>query len=343
MPTEKSTNVRTNGGVPPAPAWVRLGLRALDAALPPAAAWVGERLFLTPPRHQTPNRERAAIASAEAFDVPFRGGRLRAWRWGGAGAPVLLVHGWGGRGGQLAPFAPPLVEAGLPVVTFDGPGHGASSGWLSSAPDFAQAIRALAARLGGLRAVVAHSMGAPATVLALRDGLSIEAAVFVGPSVGPRGFLGLFGQALGLSDRTRRAVAGRLEARFGPFEEFDVRTEAAAMKLPLLVVHDRQDAEVGVGEGESIARAWPGAELALTEGLGHRRVLRDPRVVARVTGFVARALRASEPFPRLVSSRCATPGCAGRVCPSWHEGSHCPSCALSADLFDRSARQALLA
>jgi len=281
------------------PSWLRAALPALAAVAPPLAARVGERLFLTPPRHPAPEREHVALETAAPFEVPFRGGRLRAWRWGGPGAPVLLVHGWGGRAGQMAAFAPPLVEAALPAVAFDGPGHGGSGGGLSSAPDFAAAIQAVAARTGGVRAVVAHSMGAPSTVLALADGLALEAAVFVGPSVGPRGFLRQFGEALGLSEATRSAIAHRLEARFGgPFEEYDLRHETRVMTLPLLVVHDRRDAEVAWEQGDAIARAWPGAELLTTDGLGHRRILRNPAVVSRAAAFLAGHL----------TTHCSTPG-----------------------------------
>ena len=335
MPAEETTDGRTTraGAEPKVPAWLRAALPALEAVAPPLAARIGERLFLTPPRHPAPERERAALATAVAFDVPFRGRRLRAWRWGGRGAPVLLVHGWGGRAGQMAAFAPPLVDTGLSAVAFDGPAHGHSDGRLSSAPDFAAAIQAVAARLGGVRAVIAHSMGAPSTVLALGDGLALEAAVFVGPSVGPRGFLRLFGQALGLSEATRAAVARRLEARFGRFEEYDVRNEAGDMTLPLLVVHDRRDAEVAWEQGEAIAQAWPGAELVTTDGLGHRRILRNPAVVMRAAAFLAERL----------STHCTAPGCDRPVCTAWDgEGRLCASCAVASDLFDRAVRQALL-
>ena len=350
MSTEESTKVRRGRQAElKAPAWVRLGMRGLATVAPALAAWVGERLFLTPPRHEAPPRERKALRDAAAFDVPFRGGRLRAWRWGGEGAPVLLVHGWGGRGGQMATFAPSLLAAGVPVVTFDGPAHGRSDGRLASAPDFAAAIRAVADRLPGVRAVVSHSMGAPATVLALRDGLAVEAAVFVGGSLGPRGFLRQFGQALGLSEATRAAVARRLESRFGGgFEYYDVRTDCATMTIPLLVVHDRLDAEVPWEHGEAIALAWPGAEMISTDGLGHGRILRDPGVVARVSAFVATHLGAHPPAgegraPAIDSEQpCAAPGCSRTICPSWDaDGRFCASCALTADLFDRSARQAL--
>ena len=285
MPIEENRKSRT--APPRAASWRRAGIRALDAVLPALAARLGERLFLTPPRHPAPPREHEALANAVSFHVPFRGQRLRAWRWGGSGEPVLLVHGWGGRGGQLAAFTPALLEAGLPVVAFDGPAHGRSDGRLASAPDFAEAIRAVAAHLGGVRAIVAHSMGALSTVAALRSGLRSGAVVFVGPSLGPRGFLRIFGETAGLSKATQTAVARRLEARFGvDFESYDVREDCATMTIPLLVVHDRRDAEVGSEQGEAIAGAWPGAELLLTDGLGHRRILRDAEVVRRVASFL---------------------------------------------------------
>ncbi len=34
-------------------------------------------------------------------------------------------------------------------------------------------------------------------------------------------------------------------------------------------------------------QAWPGAQLVTTDGLGHRRILRDPVVVAGATSFIA--------------------------------------------------------
>jgi pimeloyl-ACP methyl ester carboxylesterase len=56
---------------------------------------------------------------------------------------------------------------------------------------------------------------------------------------------------------------------------------------PLLLVHDRQDAETSWADSAAIAQAWPGSRLVTTTGLGHRRILRDPAVVAEVVGFVA--------------------------------------------------------
>mgnify|MGYP003291741877 CR=1 FL=1 len=58
------------------------------------------------------------------------------------------------------------------------------------------------------------------------------------------------------------------------------------MRTPLLVIHDREDAEVPWQEGAIIAQAWPGATLSTTSGLGHRRIVHDPAVVERAVGFL---------------------------------------------------------
>mgnify|MGYP003786172511 CR=1 FL=1 len=55
---------------------------------------------------------------------------------------------------------------------------------------------------------------------------------------------------------------------------------------PTLIVHDVNDMSIPVGDGPAIAAAWVGARLRTTAGLGHRRILRDPDVVAEVVDFV---------------------------------------------------------
>jgi pimeloyl-ACP methyl ester carboxylesterase len=62
------------------------------------------------------------------------------------------------------------------------------------------------------------------------------------------------------------------------------------MTVPALVVHDRDDRDVPFSHGDEIARAWPGAELMATTGLGHRAVVWDAEVVRRTVGFLREGL-----------------------------------------------------
>ncbi len=286
-PSLNSTIVRSTPAAAPWPA--RLGLAAARAIAPGLAASIAERLFLTPPRGAASEAERRALARGSELVLHAAGERLRAWRFG-VGPTVLLVHGWGGRGGQMAAFFEPLEDAGCSVVTFDAPAHGASSGRLASAPVFAEAVASVA-RSVGARAAVAHSLGAAGLAAAMARGLDLEAAVLIGPPRSPLPFFRAFAGALRLGPRASDAVRARLERRYGvDLEDYDVPARVSALAAPALVVHDRDDREVPWSHGEAIARAWPGAGLVTTAGLGHRRVLRDACVVREVVRFVTARL-----------------------------------------------------
>jgi pimeloyl-ACP methyl ester carboxylesterase len=280
----------------------RLSLAAASVLAPGLAARLGERLFLSPPRHPRPPAERDALARGDEFVVQEAGERLRAWRFG-TGPTVLLVHGWGGRGGQMAPFFEPLEDAGFSVVTFDAPAHGASSGRLASAPVFANAVAAVARRVGA-RAAVAHSIGAAGLGAAIASGLDLDAAVLIGPPRSPIAFFRGFSAALQLDRRTSDAVQARVEQRYGvSLEDYDLPRRLWAVTAPALIVHDRDDREVPWSDGEAIAGAWPGAQLVSTSGLGHRRVLREPAIVRRVVEFLTTHVERSTPSAPLVRER----------------------------------------
>jgi pimeloyl-ACP methyl ester carboxylesterase len=268
---------------------VRAGARALSALAPPLAAALAERLFLTPPRHRRPAAETALLASARARPMYVGGRRIEIWRWG-SGPTVLLVHGWGGRGAQLGALVPPLVERGFSVVAFDAPGHGAADGGLVTIPEMTAALREVAAWRGRLAGLVAHSVGATVATRALYEGLEAGAAVFLAPASELVGPAASFAQRLGFSRRVGELMRERIERRIGkPWSAFDVAALAPALTLPLLVIHDREDGEVPWQHGRIIAHDWAGpAELVTTGGLGHRRILHDPEVVAAAVAFLSR-------------------------------------------------------
>ena len=79
----------------------------------------------------------------------------------------------------------------------------------------------------------------------------------------------------------------RLERRLGfEWKHMDVPRFAPAMRIPLLVIHDRDDREVRWDDGAAIAAAWPGAQLVTTTGLGHHRIVSDGGVIQQVLGFL---------------------------------------------------------
>ncbi len=268
------------------------GLAATAVVFPTLAAAAGERLFLSPHRRTPSPPERDVLRRGEPFLVRARGERLRAWRFG-AGPAVLLVHGWGGRGGNWAAFIPHLVAAGLQAVVFDAPAHGDSSGRIASGACFAAAAAEVSATAGA-RAAIGHSLGAAALGWAICGGLRLDAAVMLASPRGAGEPFRQFCDALGLGEGVRDRMRARMRRRFGLApEDFDLLRVSPPAPTPLLVVHDRRDRSVPLCEGQEIAAAWPAAELVVTDGLGHRGLLRDSDVVARATAFVLGRLRPS--------------------------------------------------
>jgi pimeloyl-ACP methyl ester carboxylesterase len=137
-------------------------------------------------------------------------------------------------------------------------------------------------------------MGGAAAAVAMRRGLAVERAVFLAPPANPATYWRRFLQALGLSDDVREHMEHQFEERFAfRFEELDVPSRAAGMTVPLLVFHDHEDREVAWSDGAAIARAWPGARLVTTRGLGHKLLVHDPSVVSEAVAFATSAAPAA--------------------------------------------------
>jgi len=266
------------------------GVRLLSRVSASAASRVAFELFRTPRRHRLPERERVLLRDAAPFELRLSTSTLiRGWRWGEDSGPlVILFHGWEGRGSQLAAFAGPLVGRGFRVVAFDAPGHGSSSGLQSSLPHFAWSLRGVADSEGTPHAIIGHSLGCAAATLAMRDGLAISKAVFVAPPLNPSDYTQQFGAIFGLSDEVIDGLRNRIEERFlRKWNDYSLATMAPAMSSDLLVVHDRDDVETPWPVGARLVELWPGSRLITTEGLGHRRILRDPSVIEEAIAFIA--------------------------------------------------------
>ena len=269
---------------------VRGALRATQAVSTGAAARLADRLFCTPPSSTVPNVVRDLFTRAEHGSVVVDGQRVATWKWG-SGPTVALMHGWGSRAARLAVHVEPLLAEGFSVVAFDAPAHGESEGKLGSGLQAAHALRVVAGSTP-LYGVVGHSLGAAATLFALSDGLELRRVVFIAPPSDIGVYVDRFAQAFGLRDDVVAAMRRRTEQRLRfSWDELDIVKLAGQVRgTELLLIHDREDEEVALDCGESIAAAWPGGTLMVTEGLGHHRIARDPTVVAHAARFLAAGL-----------------------------------------------------
>jgi pimeloyl-ACP methyl ester carboxylesterase len=222
-----------------------------------------------------------------AWTLETAGVTLRGYS-AGDGPTIALVHGWAGRAADWRHLAGDLVASGYRVVVPDLPAHGATPG---ARTDLFELAGALAEVLRQERpvAVVAHSLGFPTTMLAIEGAVEVPPAI-VAVAPGRRlehaveAFAARARLATPLGDELRRGI----ETGFGSdvWSELDVDRVLPSLRAHGLVVHDTDDDEVPVDDARAIAARWPDAELVVTTGLGHRRIVRDTSVRSAIVDWL---------------------------------------------------------
>ena len=272
---------------------MRTWFAALSTVSPSLAAAHASRIFFTP--HRRTRSAPGAMGGVEPAEFRVRSGRDSVVGWSyGSGPAVLMVHGWGGSSADWSALAPLMITAGYRVVMFDFPAHGVSSGARTALPDMVRALHSVAYELafgpgGGfapVEAVVAHSFGGAAAVLAAREGLLARRLVLVNPVGDPMSFAEPVARELRLNRATRAGMLDRIRIRAGgDLRRIDVVRAATDLPLPGLVIHDRDDARVPYAQGRAIARAWPNARFVTTEGMGHKGALSSDAVLGAIAAF----------------------------------------------------------
>ena len=288
--------------------------RSVSPRRPPRPSWPAGRSGASArrPARCRPGGRPSSSPSARVRTLDAGAHDVRAWIWG-EGPAILLVHGWGGRGAQLAAFVPPLVAAGHTVVAFDGPAHGDSPGRRATLLDFRDAIRAVADWLPG------RSRGWSLTRSARRRrrspctrGSPVGRVVFLAPPADPAPFFRRFLGALGVAP----ALAPSIEATFERQTSFrwrDLVVPASPRRPPS-------------------RSSW-----CTTAATARCRGRTAPRSRRR-----GRARRWSPRRGSAIARCCATPRWSRASWTSWRGGRpasrFAPLDALERELFDREAR-----
>ena len=132
------------------------------------------------------------------------------------------------------------------------------------------------------------AMGATAAAYVAARGLPVQRMVLVAPAASPPEYTRLFAQVFGLSESTRAAMQRRIEAREGALmPQFEPAAVGARGRVPPRVGPPPGDRHNPSTDGPAYAHAIREARLSATQGLGHRKILKDAQVIGEVAIFVA--------------------------------------------------------
>ncbi len=240
-------------------------------------------------RYPEPAREKHMRLRANEHSFLVNNQKVKAWGWGkGQGPLVLLIHGWNGRGMQMAGFVDPLLKSGYRVMCFDAPGHGLSQGNHSSIIDIRDVIKRIAEHEGPVHAAIAHSFGVACLSASIVEGFTCSAVVAISSPGGYQNLLDGYSDHLRIPDEVKQRLKAILVNHIGMnfWEDFSPNVTSGQLPDHCLVVHDADDKTVDWHIGESLAKCWPNADFFLTEGLGHRRLLLSGKLARHITHYL---------------------------------------------------------
>tara|TARA_B000000557_G_scaffold17898_2_gene13640 strand:+ start:660 stop:1523 length:864 start_codon:yes stop_codon:yes gene_type:complete len=249
------------------------------------------RIFCGPIKFKTPSREAEFYKKTEQEKIQAKSTNkeIMLYRIPNDGKKLLFVHGWNGRSSQFFRIIELLSDNGYDITAFDLPGHGRSTRSATNLPEITDLISEVTKSRGPYHAIVCHSFGGVAALNAVRLGATFEKLVLISPGVYEikpmfKTFVGLFGL-------DEEYYADRLfdlaESLYGSSPgEFGLDRFSKQIGIDTLIVHCEDDKEALKEIAITLHGDMKNSVLYMTDGLGHRRILRDQKVAEKVMNFL---------------------------------------------------------
>lgn len=208
----------------------------------------------------------------------------------GTGPLVVLVHGYSGRGVQMAFLARHIAEAGFQSVIFDAGGHGSSRHEPIGFSTFIDDTRDVVAHLGlPVRALIGHSAGGLGMMRARAlHGVTadkyatISSPLFPYPPLENMRKKGAPEEAI---DYLKPVIAAQFRTRWSALAQGNCYDFEAGKSL--LAIYDRNDELVQHTDSEALLDIWPDASILKTDSYGHNRILKAKETLVAISNFLA--------------------------------------------------------
>ena len=268
------------------PAVIRFTAKTLENISPKLALKFGTAIFYKPIKFQRPHREKELYETAEKEFVKFKGKDLRTYKWIRGDKKVLLVHGWSGRGTQMNKIIEAFTESGFSVYSFDAPAHSDSEGKKTHMYEFVGSIQEMENNYGNFDLIIGHSMGGVATLNAVYKGVKSPKVAIIGTPNLIQNVIADFCMNINFSDKMIPLIIDYVENNhFQRIDEVSSEFVGKQIDIPILIIHDEDDADVLYSEALTIKSKVKKSELYTTKGLGHRLVLANAEVVKKLIEF----------------------------------------------------------
>ncbi|MEZ0006290.1 pimeloyl-ACP methyl ester carboxylesterase [Flavobacterium sp. 28YEA47A] len=284
-----SENPKTHQQSLKIPKSILIAAKITEAISPKLAMKFAAKLFTSPIKYKLPKREIGMDQNSlqQNVFIPNLDKEIVVYNYGASDKKILLVHGWSGRGTQLVKIADEMLKLGYSTVSFDAPAHGKSAGKTSNMTEFIASILELEKKFGPFEFAIGHSLGGMSILNAIKRGLKVKKAVIIGSGDVVEDIMDDFIEKLGLNIAISKKMKASFEKKINePMDNFSAYKAAKEVAIPVLVIHDKDDDDVPVKAAYHIQENLKHNELLITEGLGHRKILGDAKVIKKIVEFL---------------------------------------------------------
>jgi pimeloyl-ACP methyl ester carboxylesterase len=271
------------------PKVILLTAKLLEVISPKLVTLFASKLFTTPIKHKIPKREHHMDSESKQhiLHVPSIKKDIHIYHYGSEAKKVLLVHGWSGRGTQLVKIADELLKLGYSTVSFDAPAHGKSKGNSTIMIEFIESILEIDKQFGPFKYAIGHSLGGMSTLNAINQNLNIKKAVIIGSGDIIQDIINDFIAKLELKNNIAFKLRDHFEKKFHlKMDDFSASKVGKNIKIPILIIHDKNDVDVEIKAAYNIQKNISNSELFITEKLGHRKILGNSEVIKKIIEFI---------------------------------------------------------
>ena len=227
---------------------------------------------------------------ATAIEIEVDGLAIRGHQWNpDADKKILILHGFESRAYNFDRYISPLLEKGYGVIAMDGKAHGNSEGKTTTAPEYAAMIKVLEENMGKFDGFISHSFGGIALSLYQEENNNPTAKiVLIAPATETQSAIDLFSHFFGLGPGIKASIHAYIKQKSGKdISHYSINRIAPKLNNSILWIHDKDDDITPLSDLKPLLDSAPAnIEFMITEGLGHRKIYKDPAVIKRVIDFI---------------------------------------------------------
>ncbi len=272
-------------------AYVRTRFKLLAAVSPKKAAVKAFDLFCTPQSRNI--KELPSIfKEAELLKFKFQENNIIGYRWSNPSAlkKALIVHGFESSVINFDKYVTGLIKKGYEVLALDAPAHGLSSGKTITVIIYRDFIKFICKKYGPIQSFMAHSFGGLALCMALAENTQIERSrvALIAPATETKTAIDQFFYFLRLDGEVRNefeTIISTMSGHAVPW--FSIRRAVKKINADILWMHDKDDKITPLKDVFPVREEnHPNIQFVITNGLGHRKIYKDPKVIKTVVNFL---------------------------------------------------------